>query len=370
MNYSQNVSNSPPAIPASFDTHVGNTYRIGRKIGSGSFGEIYSGKNLTTGKEVAIKMESCKKKNPHLLFESRIYKILGNSVGVPKVYWYGIMGSYNVMVMDLLGPSLEDLFSYCGRKFQLKTVLLLADQMIQRIETVHNLGFIHRDIKPHNFLIGRHSKQSTIYIIDFGLAKRYRHPVTHQHIPYRDGKSLTGTARYVSINTHVGIEQGRRDDMESLGYVFLYFIRGSLPWQGLKAKSKQDKYDKIRETKITTSIKSLCYCIATEFHSYIAYCRQLKFEDRPNYLVVRRMFKELLFRKGFCYDGLFDWVCLFSCGTSENYQQYQESDEKQEEESEKLLLPSPASPLKQTQTCIEVESQRLGGICENDKHQV
>jgi serine/threonine protein kinase len=170
------------------ELRVGKKYRLGRKIGSGSFGDIYLGTNMTTGEEVAIKLESTKTKHPQLLYESKIYRILHGGLGIPTVRWYGVEGDYNVMVLDLLGPSLEDLFNYCGRRFNLKTVLMLADQLLSRLEYTHTKSFIHRDVKPDNFLIGLGKRQNIIHIIDFGLAKKYRDPRTHQHISYRDNK--------------------------------------------------------------------------------------------------------------------------------------------------------------------------------------
>lgn len=292
------------------ELRVGGKFRLGRKIGSGSFGDIYIGTNVQSGEEVAIKLESIKSKHPQLLYESKLYKILAGGVGVPNVHWYGVEGDYNVMVIDLLGPSLEDLFSFCNRKFSLKTVLMLADQMVNRVEYVHAKNFIHRDIKPDNFLIGLGKKANQVHVIDFGLAKKYRDPKTQQHIPYREGKNLTGTARYASVNTHLGIEQSRRDDLEAVGYVLMYFNRGSLPWQGLKANGKKEKYEKIMEKKMSTPIEVLCKSFPSEFVTYLNYCRSLRFEDRPDYAYLRRLLKDLFFREGYQYDFVFDWTIL------------------------------------------------------------
>uniref|UniRef100_A0A0D9V247 non-specific serine/threonine protein kinase n=1 Tax=Leersia perrieri TaxID=77586 RepID=A0A0D9V247_9ORYZ len=292
------------------EPRVGNKYRLGRKLGSGSFGEIYLGTNVQTNEEVAIKLENVKTKHPQLLYESKLYRILQGGTGIPNVKWFGVEGDYNVLVMDLLGPSLEDLFSFCNRKLSLKTVLMLADQMINRVEFVHQKSFLHRDIKPDNFLMGLGKRANQVYMIDFGLAKKYRDTSTHQHIPYRENKNLTGTARYASVNTHLGIEQSRRDDLESLGYVLMYFLRGSLPWQGLKAGTKKQKYEKISERKIATSTEALCRGYPSEFSCYFHYCRSLRFEDLPDYHYLKRLFRDLFIREGFQFDYVFDWTIL------------------------------------------------------------
>lgn len=292
------------------ELRVGQKYRLGRKIGSGSFGDIYLGYNITTNEEVAIKLECVKTKHPQLHIESKIYRLMQGGVGIPTLKWCGGEGDYNVMVMELLGPSLEDLFNFCSRKFSLKTVLLLADQTISRIEYIHSKNFIHRDIKPDNFLMGLAKKGNLVYIIDFGLAKKFRDPRTHQHIAYRENKNLTGTARYASINTHMGVEQSRRDDLESLGYVFMYFNRGSLPWQGLKAQTKRQKYERISEKKMATGVDELCKGFPAEFSNYLGYCRSLRFDDRPDYQYLRQLFRNLFHRQGFSYDYMFDWNTL------------------------------------------------------------
>jgi len=289
---------------------VGVKYKLKRKIGSGSFGDIYLGINIQNGEEVAVKLESVKARHPQLLYESKVYKILQGGVGIPHIRFYGVERDYHCLVMDLLGPSLEDLFNFCSRRFTMKTVLMLADQMIGRIEYMHVKNFIHRDIKPDNFLmgIGRHCNK--LFIIDFGLAKKYRDSRTRVHIPYRDNKNLTGTARYASINAHMGIEQSRRDDMESLGYVLMYFNRGNLPWQGLKAANKKQKYEKISEKKMSTPVEMLCKGFPSEFSMYLNYCRGLRFDEAPDYMYLRQLFRILFRTLNHQYDYTFDWTML------------------------------------------------------------
>ncbi|XP_057964126.1 casein kinase 1-like protein 10 isoform X2 [Malania oleifera] len=289
---------------------IGGKFKLGRKIGSGSFGELYLGVNVQTGEEVAIKLESVKTKHPQLHYESKLYVFLQGGTGIPHLKWFGVEGEYNIMVIDLLGPSLEDLFNYCNRKFTLKTVLMLADQLITRVEFMHSRGFLHRDIKPDNFLMGLGRRANQVYVIDYGLAKKYRDLQTHKHIPYRENKNLTGTARYASVNTHLGVEQSRRDDLESLGYVLMYFLRGSLPWQGLKAGTKKQKYDKISEKKMLTPIEVLCKSYPSEFTSFFHYCRSLRFEDKPDYSYLKRLFRDLFIREGYQFDYVFDWTIL------------------------------------------------------------
>jgi len=290
------------------DIIVGGKYRIRHKIGSGSFGDIYLGVNIHTKEQMAIKLENKNTKYPQLMYEYKVYCSLKPSVGFPSVYWCGTAGKCNVMVMDLLGDSLESLYNKCGRKFSLKTVLMLAIQLIDRIEHQHNNHFLHRDIKPDNFLMGLNDDKNIVYVIDMGLSKRYRHPNTLEHIPYRDNKKFTGTPRYASINTHHGIEQCRRDDLESLGYMLMYFNLGKLPWQGLKARTKQEKYDKIGSKKMNVTVEQLCKNFPKEFALYLNYCRQLRFSQKPNYQYLRCLFSTLFKNCQYKDDWVFDWM--------------------------------------------------------------
>ena len=296
------------------DVIVGGKYLIGRKIGSGSFGSILLGTDIETAKFVAIKFEKPSlSQHPQLLFEAKILKAIHQKErvkGIPFVYYHGAEADFNILVMDMLGPTLSDLFAFCGNRFSLKTTLMLADQMLARVDSVHKKNFIHRDMKPENFLMGLGRDSHTVYLIDFGLSKKFKDAKTHQHIPYKENKNLTGTARYASVNAHLGIEQSRRDDLESIGYILSYMINGGLPWQSLQANNRSERYNKICEMKLRIPIEQLCYGLPPEFASYLNYCRSLRFEDRPDYSHLRKMFKELLVKEGFEYDYAFDWVIM------------------------------------------------------------
>ncbi|OCH95562.1 CK1/CK1/CK1-G protein kinase [Obba rivulosa] len=298
--------------PSSTANIVGAHYRVGKKIGEGSFGVIFEGTNLLNSQTVAIKFEPRKAEAPQLRDECRSYRILAGCPGIPQIYHFGQEGLHNILVIDLLGPSLEDLFDMCGRKFSTKTVCMAACQMLTRVQTIHEKNLIYRDIKPDNFLIGRPGTKGAniVHVVDFGMAKQYRDPKTKQHIPYRERKSLSGTARYMSINTHLGREQSRRDDLEALGHVFMYFLRGSLPWQGLKAATNKQKYEKIGEKKQTTPIKELCEGFPEEFGIYLNYVRKLGFEETPDYDFLRDLFAKVLKNNGDVDDQVYDWNLL------------------------------------------------------------
>jgi serine/threonine protein kinase len=291
------------------EIRVGGRYRLGKKIGTGAFGEIFEGTDIFDNSSVAIKLEHNSVKYPQLLFEAKLLKSIPGT-GIPIMHWFGIAGEYNAMVMDLLGQNLEDLYNYCAKNFTLKTILMIIIQMIERLKHVHDNHYIHRDIKPENFLIGKDTTAKTIYLLDFGLAKRYRDEYTHIHIPLKENRNLTGTARYASCNAHNGLEQSRRDDMESIAYVILYFFRKKLPWQGLKCKDKNEKHAKIKEIKMSMTPEKLFEGIPKEFADYLTMVKKLGFEDEPAYKSYIQMFNKLFKAKEFEMDYIYDWVTV------------------------------------------------------------
>jgi len=309
-------------------TILGGKYILREKIGSGSFGDVHNGFCTLTNEPIAIKLEKSRSGRPQLESEYRILRSLQGGIGVPRVYGFGTEGTANLMALELLGPSLESHFKASKNRFSLKTVLMIADQCISRLEYLHTKCFIHRDIKPDNFLVGVKRKSHVVYIIDFGLAKRYIDSGTLKHIKYREGKNLTGTARYVSVYTHIGIEQSRRDDLESLGYLLLYLLHGTLPWIGCPGKTKQDKYKAIGQIKASRSVEDLVHPFPQEFANYLNYVKSLKFEQKPDYSYLKKTFKELFARLKYNYDYIFDWELKRAPSPRKNLSYCQEKNER------------------------------------------
>ena len=280
-------------------------YLIRKKIGKGSFGTVYQGVNTTNNEKIALKVEKREKNETGTLEHEALRLVSLQGDGIPRVYCYGNNLLHNLLVEELLGKSLEDIFNAYGKPFSLKTVCVIGIEMIKRIQYVHSKLYIHRDIKPDNFMTGRGENEKKIYIIDFGLAKKYYSVSKSQHIKFVTGKHLIGTARYCGRNAHRGYEQGRRDDIESIGYVLMYFLLGVLPWQGLKVKKNEDHYEKIAQKKYVTTFEELTAGQPEEFLLYFNHCNNLSFEAQPNYLYLIQLFQSVIDRM--CNDCFYDY---------------------------------------------------------------
>jgi casein kinase 1 gamma len=250
-----------------------------------------------------------KKSKPRLSQEYEYYQQQGSNEAIPALFMYEKFNEKNALVMELLGPNLFDLYKKCGRKFSLSTVKEIAIQVIDRLEYIHSKYLIHCDIKPENILMGCTSsiKENILHLVDFGLSKKYVTSESGKHIPFKKKKGAgSGTMRYMSINTHLGHIQSRRDDLESLGYVLVYFMKGRLPWQGLNCKTSREHKQKVCDIKTSTSIEKLCEACPKEFqsimHNYFNHVKNLDFDEKPDYFLVKNLFAH-------CVDEnfKFDW---------------------------------------------------------------
>ena len=298
MTENQNFNSNPQIL-------LFKKYNLIQNIGGGAFGTVFLGENVWTREKVAIKIEERKNQKNSLEKEAYILYLL-KGPGLPEVISFGKTKRYNILVETLLGRSLYQIFNDCDKKFTLKDICMLAIQMIERLEYIHSKNFIHRDIKPHNFLVSQ-KNESYIYLIDFGLAKKYRSE-RGNHVKFTVTKHITGTPRFCSINAIRGVEQSRRDDLESLSYLILYFLKGSLPWQGLKIASRHQRFKEINKLKKNLKIEAICQNCPPEIMLFCKYTRKLGFTENPKYEYMKQLFTSILNKYGYANDNKFSWL--------------------------------------------------------------
>ena len=315
MNEQKNENlNIDGAMEDYFEVNENYTILLNKKIGSGSFGQIYQCLNKKSNEILACKIESINELKPQLYHESKIMFLLKNCTGFPTCYDFILTGQDKILIMDYLGPNLDTIMKKLPsndniKKFSIKTSLMIMIQCIERLKTLHEKGIIHRDIKPENFVIGPKNKERLIYLIDFGLSKKISND---KKIPsVKVDRNIIGTMRYISMNTHQGYEQGKRDDLESLFYIIIYFIKGELPWQNIKCKTRAEKYSKIYEIKKkVTDNKELVEGLPIEMEKILEYILELNFFEKPNYLMINKTIEIILDKLNLSNDLQFDWYYL------------------------------------------------------------
>ena len=297
-----------------FKINENYTILLNKKLGSGSFGQIYQCLNTKTNEILACKIESINELKPQLYHESKILLLMKNCTGFPTCYDFILTDQDKILIMDYLGPNLDTIMNKLPsdnniKKFTTKTSLMIMIQAIERLKSLHEKGIIHRDIKPENFVIGPKNKERIIYLIDFGLSKKISNDKILPTI--KADRNIIGTMRYISMNTHQGYEQGRRDDLESLFYIIIYFIKGELPWQNIKCKTRQEKYNKIFEIKKkVTEDGELVEDLPLVMKKILEYILGLNFAERPNYLMMKKAIELILNKLNYSNDLQFDWYNL------------------------------------------------------------
>ena len=285
------------------------TLLLSKKLGEGAFGKIYECQNIKNKQTYAAKIEYHSAPNPQLYQESKIMTEMKGKLGFPTCYQVIYLKQELVMVTDLLGPNIQDIMDNIeGKKFTMKSTLLLTEQMLKRLRDLHEKGIIHRDMKPENFVIGKGKNEKLIYMIDFGLSRHYLIEKTQQHIPMKSDRAIVGTLRYISMNCHEGLEVSRRDDLESLAYMMIHFVIGELPWMGIKAKSLGEKYKRVYEKKQETVPDDICKILPDEMKSFLQHILNLEFEEKPNYDYLEGLIKSLKSKYGFKNDDNFEWL--------------------------------------------------------------
>jgi len=261
---------------------IGNKYEIIELIGEGMFGKIYKGINYRTKEEVAIKMEKIDSEMNSLKHETKIYQYLNGNIGIPSLKWYGTDLNHRYMVISLLGDNLSNLLQKHSC-FSLQITIQIGIQALKIIEKIHEMGLIHRDIKPDNFLFGRNENKHQLYLIDFGICKRYTSD-NGEHMKMNKIKKMIGSLNYCSINSHLLNELSRRDDLEMLGYVLINIISGNLLWKTLSSDNEIMK----KKILLTSDVK--IPGIPDLFIEYLNYVKNLEFDAKPDYEYIKNLF--------------------------------------------------------------------------------
>lgn len=325
------------SYPDFFGLKFDDIYHIEQKISEGSFGTVYLGFNSLNSKKVAIKVE----KNSFSMFnvlykEAQILKKLQGLEGIPKLYYFGQKFIYHAMIIELLGKDLLQFYKK-SRRFSLKTVCKIAFQLLQILNRIHEKGVVHRDLKPENIVVGLENSPNLLYLIDYGIAKEFIE--NGKHIPYMEGRPFIGTIRFASLAAHKGIELSRKDDLESLGYLLIFFLKGKLPWQLYEKMSQKQRKETVAKLKENTKTEDLCENLPMAFTTYLKYVKNLSFKEIPNYSYLKGIFSQLADEQKFeLQDNLWDWTETISNNPSFLSSKIYETHESFEKKSSSFVI--------------------------------